>query len=174
MAQRRILGFAIRSALAVLALPFSAHASFDAGEGDLPELSLEQLMNVEVTTVAGTGHARFTLPAALYVITAEDIRRSGHRTIAEEMRLVPGMYVARIDSNRSLVGARGLTGSTLTASRYLVLNESYARVDVGLAWKPDERMRLALWGQNLLEDSHREGSAIDIPRSFLVQLSPDF
>ena len=53
-------------------------------------------------------------PAALTVISAEDVQRSGARSIAEALRLVPGMYVGRINSSSWVIGARGLTGSTLT------------------------------------------------------------
>lgn len=87
----------------------------------LAKLSLEELMQVEVTTVLGTGQSRAAAPAALHVITADDIRRSGHRTLAEVLRLVPGMYVGRSSSSSWIVGARGLTGSAITATRYLVL-----------------------------------------------------
>jgi iron complex outermembrane receptor protein len=84
-------------------------------------MSIEELMRVRVTTVAGTEQSRISSPAALYVITAEDIRRSGHRSIAEALRLVPGMYVGRINSSSWVVGARGLTGTALSSTRYLVL-----------------------------------------------------
>src|SRR5688572_23629305 len=78
-------------------------------------------MEVEVTTVLGSGQSRASAPAALYVITADDIRRSGHRTLAEALRLVPAMYVGRLNSSSWVIGARGLTGSAITATRYLVL-----------------------------------------------------
>ena len=84
-------------------------------------MSLEELMKTQVTTVAGRPSARISTPAALTVLTAEDIRRSGARSIAEALRLVPGMFVGRINSSSWVVGARGLTGSSLTATRYLVL-----------------------------------------------------
>src|SRR3954470_23972317 len=98
-----------------------AEASPDSTLQQLAQSSIEDLMNVRVSSVAGTPQARETTPAALYVISSEDIRRSGHRTVAEALRLVPGMYVARINSSSWLVGSRGLTGSSLTATRYLVL-----------------------------------------------------
>ena len=98
-----------------------AEASPDATLQQLAQSSIEDLMRVRVTSVAGTPQVREATPAALYVISAEDIRRSGHRTIAEALRLVPGMYVGRINASSWLVGSRGLTGSSLTATRYLVL-----------------------------------------------------
>jgi iron complex outermembrane receptor protein len=87
----------------------------------LGQLSLEELMQVPVTSVAGTRQTRFSTPAAISVITAEDIRRAGHRHVAEALRMVPGMFVGRINSSSWVVGARGLTGSALTSTRYLVL-----------------------------------------------------
>jgi iron complex outermembrane receptor protein len=105
----------------------AARADVDADAAEerdlrtLGQLSLEELMRVPVTSVAGTQQTRFSTPAALSVITAEDIRRSGHRHLAEVLRLVPGMYVGRINSASWVVGARGLTGSAITATRYLVL-----------------------------------------------------
>ncbi|OGT57169.1 MAG: hypothetical protein A3E01_13990 [Gammaproteobacteria bacterium RIFCSPHIGHO2_12_FULL_63_22] len=87
----------------------------------LAKSSLEELMQVKVTTVVGSPQTRIGTPAAVYVISAEDIRRSGHTSIAEALRMVPGMYVGRINSSSWLIGSRGLTGSALTATRYLVL-----------------------------------------------------
>lgn len=87
----------------------------------LARSSLEELMQVKVTTVAGSPQSRMESPAAVYVISGDDLRRSGHRSIPEALRMVPGMHVARINAGSWLVGSRGLTGSSLTATRYLVL-----------------------------------------------------
>jgi iron complex outermembrane receptor protein len=100
-----------------------------AGAGELPDQdlqklarsSLEELMQIKVFTVAGTPQSRMSAAAAIYVISGEDIRRSGHTSIAEALRMVPGMYVGRVNSSSWLVGSRGLTGSSLTSTRYLVL-----------------------------------------------------
>jgi iron complex outermembrane receptor protein len=99
----------------------SADAADDRELRKLGQLSLEELMQVPVTSVAGTQQTQFSTPAAITVISAEDIRRSGHRHLAEVLRMVPGMYVGRINSSSWVVGARGLTGSAITATRYLVL-----------------------------------------------------
>src|SRR6478609_3833561 len=87
----------------------------------LANMSLEQLMSTRVTSVAGRPESRFATPAALTVLTAEDFRRNGFRSVAEALRLVPGMFVGRVNSSSWVIGARGLTGSSLTATRYLVL-----------------------------------------------------
>ena len=87
----------------------------------LARSSLEELMQVKVTTVLGAPQSRISTPAAVYVITGEDLRRSGFRSVVEALRMVPGMYVGRINSSSWIAGTRGLTGSSLTATRYLVL-----------------------------------------------------
>jgi iron complex outermembrane receptor protein len=87
----------------------------------LAKSSLEDLMQIKVTTVTGAPGARIATPAAVYVISNEDLRRSGARTIVEALRLVPGMYVGRVNSSSWVAGSRGLTGSSLTSTRYLVL-----------------------------------------------------
>src|SRR6478736_5000970 len=87
----------------------------------LAQSSLEDLMQIKLTTVLGAPQSRIATPAAVYVISNDDLRRSGARTIVEALRLVPGMYVGRINSSSWVAGSRGLTGSTLTATRYLVL-----------------------------------------------------
>lgn len=108
-------------ALLALACACPVAASAPDDERSLASLDLEDLMRVEVTSVAGTAQSRIGSPAALYVISAEQMQRNGHRTLAEALRMVPGMYVGRINANSYVIGARGLTGSTLTAARYLVL-----------------------------------------------------
>ena len=69
---------------------------------DLKQLSLEELGNVEVTTVSKEPQQVQKTPAAIFVITQEDIRRSGATSIPEALRLAPGVEVAHID-RKSLV-----------------------------------------------------------------------
>jgi len=77
---------------------------------NLKQLSLEQLGNVEVTTASKEPEQVWRTPAAIYVITQEDIRRSGATSIAEVLRLAPGLEVARTDSDHWAVGIRGFGG----------------------------------------------------------------
>lgn len=84
-------------------------------------LSLEELMAIEVTGVAGVEEQRFKAPAALDVITNEEIRRSGHRTVAEVLRLSPGVFVGQSSSHRWAISPRGFNG--LLANRTLVLED---------------------------------------------------
>lgn len=81
---------------------------FDAMDEDFGDLSLESLMEIEVISVTRTaGQNLLTSPAAIYVITQDEIRRSGHKSLPELLRLVPGMQVARIDANKWAVASRG-------------------------------------------------------------------
>jgi len=74
---------------------------------NLSGLSLEELMDVRVTTVAREESTVGESPAAVFVITQEMIRRSGATTIAELFRMVPGMDVARVNGNTWDVSSRG-------------------------------------------------------------------
>ena len=71
------------------------------------DLTLEQLVNVQVTSVSKKQTDLFTSPAAIYVITQEDIRRSGLNSIPELLRMVPGLDVARVDATHWAITARG-------------------------------------------------------------------
>jgi iron complex outermembrane recepter protein len=106
---------------ALLAAGWIGHDPAQAEErGDgFMQMSLEQLMSVEVTSVAGVGREWFTTPAAMYVITDEDVRRSGHRSIAEALRLSPGVHVAQITSNTWAISTRGF--NSRFANKQLVL-----------------------------------------------------
>jgi outer membrane receptor for ferrienterochelin and colicin len=70
----------------------------------LKQLSLEQLMDIEVTSVAKKEQTVRETAAAIYVITEEEIRRSGVRSIPEALRLAPGVNVSRIVSNKWSIG----------------------------------------------------------------------
>src|SRR3984885_6212012 len=74
---------------------------------DLKQLSLEQLGDVEVTSVSKDTQQVQKIPAAIFVITQEDIRRSGATSIPEALRLAPGVEVAQIDGNHWSVAIRG-------------------------------------------------------------------
>ena len=76
---------------------------------DLTELSIEELLRVEVTSVALKSQPINQAPAAIFVLTQEDIRRSGANSIPEALRLVPGLIVARIDSNKWAISSRSET-----------------------------------------------------------------
>lgn len=92
--------------LLTLAAP-SAMGQTEAPRNSLATMSLQDLMNVEVTSVSKTGQKLSQTAAAIYVITQEDIRRSGAENIPDLLRVVPGMDVAQINANTWAVSARG-------------------------------------------------------------------
>src|SRR5271165_1960652 len=92
--------------------------------GDLANQSLEDLMNVEVTSAARKDQKLSDVAAAIFVITPEDIRRSGANNIPDLLRMVPGMDVAQIDSNTWAISARGLNSQF--AGKLLVLIDGRA------------------------------------------------
>jgi outer membrane receptor for ferric coprogen and ferric-rhodotorulic acid len=91
------------------------------------QMSLEELMGVQVTSVAGLEREWFTTPAAIDVITGDDIRRGGHRTLAHALRMAPGIFVGKINSQAFSVGMRGFNGSL--ANKTLVLIDGRAVYD---------------------------------------------
>ncbi len=76
-------------------------------EIDLTELSLEDLLSIKVVSVSKKEERLSETSAAVYVLTSEDIRRSGARSIPELLRHVPGMQVGRISTNGWAISARG-------------------------------------------------------------------
>ncbi len=98
--------------LLLITLPHLATAQTpEAHENIYLNLSLEELGQLDVTSVTGVEEQWFKAPAAIYVITPEDIQRTGHRTLAELLRIVPGINVASSSSNTWSIGARGIRGS---------------------------------------------------------------
>src|ERR1700722_16752339 len=76
---------------------------------DLTQLNLEDLMNVQVTSVSKREQKLSTAGAAIYVINQEDIRRSGATNIPDLLRMVPGVHVAQINQHTWAISIRGFT-----------------------------------------------------------------
>lgn len=99
------------STLARPAIPLLLLAPLLTAQGDrledLGALSLEELMNVEVSLVSRRDQRIGDAPAAVFVITRSDIERSGLRSIPELLRLVPGLQVQRLGASRYAISARG-------------------------------------------------------------------
>src|ERR1700722_9355235 len=76
---------------------------------DLSQDSLEELMNIPVTSVSKKEQKLSKTGAAIFVITQEDIRRSGATNIPDLLRLAPGVDVARIDANQWAISIRGFS-----------------------------------------------------------------
>jgi iron complex outermembrane receptor protein len=103
------VGFLFRFIAVSAAIAVSAHAQQpDPAAGTrLKGLSLEELGNIEVTSVSKGPVKLSQTAAAIFVITQDDIRRSGVRSLPEALRLAPGVDVAQIDSVKWAVGIRG-------------------------------------------------------------------
>ena len=114
---------------------------------DLKQLSLEQLMDIEVTSVAKKERKVADTAAAIYVITQEEIRRSGVTSIPEALRLAPGVVVSRIDANKWSIGVRGF-GSRLSRSLLVLIDgrSVYTPLFAGVYWEVQD---------TLLEDIER-------------------
>jgi len=126
------------------------------------DLSLEELMRVDVTTASRKAQAVQDVAAAVFVITRDDIERSGSTSIPEVLRLAPGVEVARLSSGRWAVSARGFNGRF--ANKLLVLLDGrsiYSPLFSGVLWDMEgtllediERVEIirgpgaALWGAN--------------------------
>lgn len=98
-----------RSGWAALLAVLSAAApiAIARASSDLTQLSLEDLMNVEVTSVSKRSQSKLDSPASVHVITSEDLRRGGFTSVPEALRTVPGVQVARIGANRWAISVRG-------------------------------------------------------------------
>ena len=138
----------------------------DQGSGQpLKQLSLAELGNVEVTTASKEPEEVWKTPAAIYVITQEDIRRSGATNLPDILRLAPGVEVAQIDSDHWSVSIRGF-GAEL-ANKLLVLIDGrsvYAPLYAGVYWQEQatplediERIEVirgpggTIWGANAVD-----------------------
>ena len=86
---------------------------------DLAQATLEELMQIRVTSAARKSQRVEDVPAAVYVITQSDIRRSGLTTLPELLRLVPGVQVAQVNANKWAVSIRGF--NSLYSNKLLVL-----------------------------------------------------
>ena len=88
-----------------------SHAASGTLDADaLVELSFDELLNVEITSVSKKAERLQDAPAAVFVISADDLRRSGARSIPDALRMVPGVQVAQVDANKWAVTARGFNG----------------------------------------------------------------
>jgi iron complex outermembrane receptor protein len=107
-----------------------------AAQADLTDLTPEQLANLEVTSVSKKPEKRWTTAAAISVITRDEIRRSGVTTLVDALRMVPGVQVARINSNQWAVGIRGF-GSRLSRSMLVLIDgrSVYTPLFAGTYWE---------------------------------------
>ena len=99
-------------------------------------MSLEDLTRIEVYSASKRAQSLGRVPAAVFVLTQEDIRRSGVTTIPDALRLVPGINVARLDANKWAISSRGFNDRF--AMKLLVLIDGrsvYTPLFAGVFWE---------------------------------------
>lgn len=112
----------------------AAHAQ--TASPDTLEWSLEELMSVVVTSVSRKSQTLAETAAAVHVISAEDIRRSGARSIPEALRLAPGVQVAAIGNNKWAVSIRGFADRFSNKLLVMVDGRSvYTPLFSGVLWE---------------------------------------
>ncbi|HEY4366784.1 MAG TPA: TonB-dependent receptor [Steroidobacteraceae bacterium] len=130
--------------------------------GSLKQLSVDQLLDIQVTSVSKRSESLADAPASIFVISAEDIHRSGATTLPEALRLAPNLQIARADSVQYAISARGFNNAV--GNKLLVLIDGrtvYTPLFSGVFWDQQEVMLedverievisgpgAALWGAN--------------------------
>lgn len=131
----RVLGLAAACAGLGPGIAFAAQDRGPVSSTDLSALSLEDLANVEISSVSKRPERLTAAAASVYVISREDIRRSGYTSIPEILRLAPNLNVARQDASQYAITARGFNSTT--ANKLLVLidgRSSYTPLFSGVFW----------------------------------------
>lgn len=147
-----------------IATACNTFASQDEND-DFLELSLEELISLDIPDVTSVSRKKQRLmdsAAAIYVITDEDIHRSGVTSIPEALRMVPGMQVAKLNSNTWSISTRGF--NYIFANKLLVLIDGrtvYSPLFSGVNWDVQDTLMedidrievirgpgAALWGAN--------------------------
>ncbi len=152
----------VRAGLLTLCLSCAASASAQTGARELALTSIEDLMQIEVTSAGRKEQRAVDVAAASFVITQDDIRQSGIRSLPELFRLVPGMQVAQVNANKWAVSIRGF--NDVFSNKVLVLIDGrsiYKRTFSGVFWHAEdvlleniERIEIirgpggATWGAN--------------------------
>src|SRR5580700_350870 len=110
--RRNAILYALTVTSAISLLPSMGRAADENTQdtSSLLNLSLQQLSDVEVTSVSKKAEKESQAAAAIYVITQEDIRRSGLQSIPELLRMVPGLDVAQSGSQNWSISSRGFNG----------------------------------------------------------------
>jgi iron complex outermembrane receptor protein len=107
----------------------------------LTDFSLQELLQIEVTSVSKKSESLSDAAAAVFVITQEDIRRSGATSIPEALRMTPGLHVARLDANKWAVSSRGFNDRFSNKLLVLIDGRSvYTPLFSGVNWEVKDVM----------------------------------
>jgi iron complex outermembrane receptor protein len=123
----------------LLALAATADAAIPAwaqtSQSNLSRLSLEELSNIEITSASKRAERLSDAPTSVFVITADDIRRSGMTSLPEVLRLAPNLQVARATAAGYLISARGFNGNATNKLLVLIDGRSvYTPFFSGVFW----------------------------------------
>ncbi|HEX3485647.1 MAG TPA: TonB-dependent receptor [Micropepsaceae bacterium] len=163
---------------------------------DLGRLSIDELANLQITSVTRQAQPLSSAAAAVYVITNEDIRRSGATSVAEALRLAPNLQVARQSASSYGIAARGFNHYTSTANKLQVMIDGrvvYTPLYSGVFWDEQDvpladidRIEVisgpggAVWGSNAVDgviniitrnSRDTQGGLVDLQGGSLDQLA---
>ena len=135
----------LRFALLLIVITFCmanlAWANGKRGENPLLDLSIEELMRVEVTTVSRHSQKLTQVPSAVFVITQDDIRRSGATNIPDALRMAPGVQVERVSTDKWAVSIRGFNGIYANKLQVLMDGRSvYSPIFSGVLWEQQDTL----------------------------------
>lgn len=139
-----------------------AVAGSKSGDNQFLNLSIEELMNVQVTSASRRSQKLNEVPSAIFVITQDDIRRSGATSIPEALRMAPGVEVARIGTDKWAISIRGFNGRFADKLQVLMDGRSvYNPLFSGVQWEQQDTLmedierievirgpNAAVWGAN--------------------------
>ncbi len=132
----------IRCLFAALAAGLlAAPASGQSRPSDLASATLEDLMRIEITSASRREQTAEDVAAAVYIITQADIRRSGMTSVPDLLRLVPGVQVAQVNSNKWAISIRGFSG--IYSNKLLVLIDGrtiYNPLFASVMWDTEDVM----------------------------------
>src|SRR6266513_3050047 len=120
-------------------LGFAQQPESAVSADSLKKLSIEQLMNLQITSVSKRPERLSQTASAIQVITQEDIQRSGAASLPEALRLATNLQVAQLDSRQWAISARGFNGTA--ANKLLVLIDGrtvYTPMFSGVFWDVQE------------------------------------
>jgi iron complex outermembrane receptor protein len=127
--------------LSLCVIPLKADQSAPSTPAEFKRLSLEELSQIDVTSPSREPRQAFQTPVAIYVITSEEIHRSGATSIPEVLRLAPGVEVARIDGNKWSIGIRGF-GSRFSRGVLVLIDGRtiYTTLLAGTYWEVQDTL----------------------------------
>ena len=135
--RRKNLPFVLAVALAYCAA--AQGEPLQVSLASLADLTLEQLSNIEVTSVAGRAESLQDAAASIYVITGEEIRRSAATSLPEALRLAPNLQVAQLNAAQYAISARGFNNAI--GNKLLVLIDGrtvYSPLFSGVFWDAND------------------------------------